>query len=154
MAMKNAETLYVVADGGRARFIRFTENHQFRTVRVIESAHLHERSAELGRAPLSRVQESASPSRHGVEPRTDPHDRAERDFAKLIAETVNDDQTLGAFDALVLAAPSKVLAEVRGALSSKIAKKVTGEFAKDLTKVPDADLSKHLPRPSPIGFKA
>jgi protein required for attachment to host cells len=152
--MKNADTLYVVADGGRARFIRFTENHKFLTVRAIESAHIHERSSELGHAPLARVQESASPSRHGVEPRSDPHDRAERDFAKKIAETVNNDRGLGAFDALVLAAPSKVLADIRGALSSEIAKKVTGDLPKDLTKVPDADLSKHLPRPSPIGFKA
>ena len=122
--MKNADTLYVVADGGRARFIRFTEHHQFRTIRAIESEHIHERSSDLGRAPPSRVQESASPTRHGVEPRSDPHDRAERDFAKHIAETVNDDHGLGAFDALVLAAPSKVLAELRSALSSKIAKKL------------------------------
>ena len=152
--MKNADTLYVVADGGRARFIRFTDNHQFRTIRAIESEHIHDRSSELGRAPPSRVQESASPTRHGVEPRSDPHDRAERDFARLIAATVNDDQGLGAFDALVLAAPSKVLAELRGALSSNIAQKITGDLAKDLTKISDADLMKHLPRPSAIGFKA
>jgi protein required for attachment to host cells len=152
--MKNADTLYVVADGGRARFIRFTEHHQFRTIRAIESEHIHDRSSELGRAAPSRVQESASPTRHGVEPRSDLHDRAERDFAKHVAETVNDDHGLGAFDALVLAAPSKVLAELRSALSTKIAEKITGDLAKDLTKVPDADLSKHLPRPSPIGFKA
>jgi protein required for attachment to host cells len=152
--MKNADTLYVVADGGRARFIRFTEHHQFRTIRAIESEHIHDRSSELGRAAPSRVQESASPTRQGVEPRSDPHDRAERDFAKHVAETVNDDHGLGAFDALVLAAPSKVLAELRSALSTKIAEKITGDLAKDLTKIPDADLSKHLPRPSPIGFKA
>jgi hypothetical protein len=41
--MKNADTLYVVADGGRARFIRFTEHHQFRTIRAIESEHIHDR---------------------------------------------------------------------------------------------------------------
>ena len=152
--MKNADTLYVVADGGRARFIRFTEHHQFHTIREFESEHIHERSSELGHTPPSRVQESASPTRHGVEPRSDPHDRAERDFVRHIAETVNNDHGLSAFDALVLAAPSKVLAELRSALSTKIVEKITGDLAKDLTKVPDADLSKHLPRPSPIGFKA
>lgn len=90
--MHKANTLYVLTDGGRARFIRPTETKQFRTIRAIESAHIHDRSHTLGHASPSRVQESASPTRHAVEPREDPHDRAERDFAKSIAQMLNDDQ--------------------------------------------------------------
>jgi protein required for attachment to host cells len=152
--MHSVNALYVIADGGRARFVRAIEGQHFRTIKEFESKHIHDRSHDLGRAPPSRVQESASPTRHGVEPREDPHDRAERDFARHVAQTLNADSDAVACDALVLVAPSHTLSELRNALSRELDKRVVTTLAKDLTKVPDADLPKHLPQPSPLWRKA
>ena len=151
--MHNVDALYVIADGGRARFVRSVEGQHFRTVKEFESEHIHDRSHDLGRAPPSRVQESASPTRHGVEPRQDPHARAEREFARHVAQTLNGDKEVAACDALVLVAPSHTLSELRGALSKELDGKIAATLAKDLTKVPDGDLPKHLPQPSPLWRK-
>jgi protein required for attachment to host cells len=152
--MHGVTAYYVIADGGRARFVRPSEGHHFLTIREIESSHMHHRSHELGSAPPSRVQESASPTRHGVEPRQDPHDRAEREFAQYVAKELNGDAEISACDALILVAPSHTLADLRPALSRQLQAKIVTTLAKDLTKVPDADLPKHLPQPSPVWRKS
>jgi len=152
--MHNVSAFYVITDGGRARFVRPAEGQHFRTIREFESEHIHDRAHALGRAPLSRVNESASPTRHGIEPREDPRDRAERDFANTIAQTLNADQDVAACDALVLVAPNHTLSELRAGLSTALKQKVATTVAKDITKVPDADLPKHLPQPSPLWRKS
>jgi protein required for attachment to host cells len=152
--MHTVNAFYVITDGGRARFVRPGEGQHFHTVREFESEHIHDRSHVLGHTPPSRVQESASPTRHGIEPREDPHDRAERDFAHKVAKTLNADGDVAACDALVLIAPSHTLAELEAALSANLKHKIVTTLAKDLTKVPDSDLPKHLPQPSPLWRRA
>ncbi len=152
--MHDVKAFYVIADGGRARFVQPAEGHHFRTIRHVESAHLHHRSHELGNKPPSRVQESTSPTRHGVEPRQDPHDRAERDFARLIAQELNESEEASACDALIIVAPSHTLAEIQSGLSRDLQAKLVTTLAKDLTKIPDSDLQKHLPQPSPVWRKS
>jgi len=152
--MHDVNAFYVIADGGRARLVRPAEGRHFRTIRQFESAHVHDRSHEIGSAPMSRVQESASPTRHGIEPRQDPHDRAERDFARHIGSELNANMEVSSCDALVLVAPSRTLAELQSALSRDLRSKVVTTLAKDLTKIPDAELPKHLPQPSPVWRKS
>jgi len=152
--MHDVNAYYVIADGGRARFVRPTEGRHFRTIRELESKHIHDHSHELGNMPLSRVQESASPTRHGIEPRQDPHDRAERDFARYVAQELNRDAEVSSCDALILVAPSHTLADIQLELARVLQGKVVTALAKDLTKVPDAELPKHLPQPSPVWRKS
>ena len=152
--MHNVNAYYVIADGGRARFVRPAEGHHFRTVRQLESKHIHDRSHDLGRKPPSRVQESASPTRHGIEPRQDPHDRAERDFAHYVAQELNGDADASSCDALIIAAPSHILADLQSALSRQLQDRIVTTLAKDFTKIPDAELPKHLPQPSPTWRKS
>jgi protein required for attachment to host cells len=151
--MHDVNAFYVVADGGRARFVQPVEGRHFRTTRQFESEHVHDRSHDMGNAPLSRVQESASPTRHGIEPREDPHDRSERDFARHIGQVLNNHPEVSSCEALVLVAPSPILAGIQSALSRNLQDKVVTTLAKDLTKIPDAELPKHLPLPSPLWRK-
>ena len=58
--MKKAKLWYVIADGGRARFIEQDDNGAFRTVLSFVAAELHERSHDLGRDRPTRVKESAN----------------------------------------------------------------------------------------------
>ena len=77
--MKKAKLWYVIADGGRARFVEQDDRGAFRTVSNFVSTELHKRSEELGLDRPARVQESASPARHAVEPKRDLHDAAKED---------------------------------------------------------------------------
>jgi protein required for attachment to host cells len=142
--MKKAKIWYVIADGGRARFVERDENGAFRTVVSFVAAELHARSSDLGRDRPARVKESANAARHAVEPRRDLHEAAKEDFVKLVAEQLEAEHKRGQFDSLVLVAPPRVLTELKQKLSKPIAELVVDDLQKDLTKVPDHDLTEHL----------
>ena len=61
--MKKAKLWYVIADGGRARFVERDEEGAFRTLSSFVSTELHKSAHELGRDRPARVKESASPAR-------------------------------------------------------------------------------------------
>lgn len=99
---------------------------------------------ELGRDRPARVKESATPARSAVEPRRDLHEAAKEDFIRTIANTLAAELKDGNFDELVLVAPPGVITELKHSLSKSTAKVVVKELHKDLTKVPDHELTKHL----------
>ncbi|RPI33141.1 MAG: host attachment protein [Hyphomicrobiaceae bacterium] len=142
--MKKAKLWYVIADGGRARFVARDDKGAFRTVSSFVSTDLHARSSDLGRDRPSRVNESASPGRSAIEPRRDLHEAAKEDFIKIVAEQIEVEHDRGQFDKLMLVAPPGVLTELKKALSKPVAKLVAKKLQKDLTKVPDHDLTAHL----------
>ena len=142
--MKHAKLWYVITDGGRARFVERDENGAFRTVLSFVSSELHERSHDLGLDRPARVRESANAAHHAVEPRRDLHDAAKEDFVKLVAAQLDEEHGRAQFDSLVLVAPPRVLTELKQYLSKPMAKLVVDGLQKDLTKVPDHDLTQHL----------
>ncbi len=135
---------YVIADGGRARFVARDDKGTFRTVGSFVATELHLRSSDLGLDRPARVKESASPARHAIEPRRDLKEAAKEDFVKLVAEQIEAEYGSGQFDKLVLVAPPGVLTELKNALSKPIARLVASDLQKDLTKIPDHDLAAHL----------
>ena len=142
--MKRAKLWYVIADGGRARFVERDEEGAFRTLSSFVSTELHKSTHELGRDRPARVKESATPARHAVEPRRDLHEAAKDAFIRTVATELAAQLKDGKFDELVLVAPPGVIAELKDALSKPIAKLVVEELQKDLTKVPDHELTGHL----------
>ena len=72
------------------------------------------------------------------------HEAAKEDFIPTVADTLAGDLKDGKFDELVLVAPPGVIAELKGSLSKPTAKIVVKELHKDLTKVPDHELTGHL----------
>jgi protein required for attachment to host cells len=142
--MKKARLWYVIADGGRARFVARDDKGAFRTVSSFVSTDLHARSSDLGRDRPARVMESASPGRSAIEPRRDLHAAAKEDFIKIVAEQIEVEHDRGQFDKLMLVAPPGVLTELKKALSKPVAKLVAKKLQKDLTKVPDHELTAHL----------
>jgi protein required for attachment to host cells len=142
--MKKAKLWYAIADGGRARFVERDENGAFRTVANFESTDLHARATDLGTDRPTRVQDSAGPGRHAVEPRQDFKQQAKEDFVKLVADELAVEHERGQFDQLMLVAPPGVLTELKGKLAKPVADLVVKDLQKDLTKVPDHDLTEHL----------
>jgi protein required for attachment to host cells len=142
--MKKARLWYVIADGGRARLVERDEDGAFRTLSSFVSTELHKSAHELGRDRPARVKESASPARSAIEPRHDLHEAAKEDFIRTVADTLATELRGGKFDELVLVAPPGVIAELKESLSTPTAKVVVKELHKDLTKVPDHELTGHL----------
>jgi protein required for attachment to host cells len=142
--MKKKRVWYVIADGGRARFVERDERGVFRTVSSFVSTELHAKASDLGRDRPTRVMESATPGRSAVEPRRDLKEAAKQDFVKLVAEQIDAEHGRGQFDDLVLVAPPGVLTELRNSLSKPMTELVVDDLQKDLTNVPDHDLAGHL----------
>jgi protein required for attachment to host cells len=142
--MKKAKIWYVIADGGRARFVERDDTGAFRTFSSFVSTELHDRSGDLGRDRPSRVRDSATSSRHAIEPKQDLHTAAKQDFVRQVVAELEGAHGEGSFDQLVLVAPARVLAQLKEELSKPLAKLLRDDVQKDLTKVPDHDLTEHL----------
>ncbi len=115
--MKHARIWYVIADGGRARFVERDEAGAYRTVLSFVAAEMHKRSRDLGLDRPARVKESANSARHAIEPRRDLHEAAKEDFIALVAEAIEAEHGRDQFDSLVLVAPPGVLTELKKKLS-------------------------------------
>ena len=135
---------YAIADGGRARFVERDENGTFRTVASFVSKDLHSRASDLGTDRPGRVMESATTGRSAMEPRQDPKEAAKEDFISLVADELSSGHQRGAFDQLMLVAPAGVLTELKGKLDKPVAQLLVRDLQKDLTNVPDHDLTQHL----------
>ena len=61
-------------------------------------------------------------------------------FARGLAEEINGAAERKAFDRLVIAAPSKIMGELRGSLNQGAKKKLKAELTKDLTNTPTIEL--------------
>jgi protein required for attachment to host cells len=72
------------------------------------------------------------------------HEAAKENFVKLVAEELDAEHFRGQFDKLILVAPPGVLTELKKKLSKPITKLVVDGLQKDLTRVPDHDLTEHL----------
>jgi protein required for attachment to host cells len=142
--MNKPRLWYVIADGGRARFVEGDGEGTFRTLSSFVSTELHKSAHELGRDRPARVKESASPARSAIEPRRDLHRAAKENFIRTVADTLAAELKEGKFDELVLVAPPGVIAELKHSLSKPMSRVVVKELHKDLTKVPDHELTMHL----------
>ena len=143
--MRIPKTLYVIADGGRVRYIERVGPGRFNTFRKFVSVHLHEKAAELSPGKPGRVHESIGAARHAIAPKIDPRDKIEAEFIRIIAEDLRNDDMMAGFDNLVFIAPAKLQQAFQHALPDTIASKLAKCIDKDLTKVPDEDMYKHLP---------
>jgi protein required for attachment to host cells len=143
--MRKRKTWFIIADGGRARFVERDEQGAYRTVSSFVSTELKASSRDLATERPGRVHESATTARHAIEPKTDPKEAAKEDFVRYVADQVQSEQEN--FDDLVLVAPPRVLGQLRETLAKSVADAVTWDLAKDLTKVPDHELSEHLSKP-------
>jgi protein required for attachment to host cells len=144
MAGSKTTTWILIADGEHARVVVPAAGRQFRTISSLDSATAHRRSADLGTGEPGRSYESASPARHAIEPKSDPHRLAKQSFARYLADQMNAAAAESRYDHLVLVAPTSALRDLREALGRKAKARLAGALARDIVKVADADLEQHL----------
>ena len=145
---KQAPPWIVIADGEHARIVAMAAHGRgYETVRAIDSSAAHLKTAALGSERPGRTTERATGLRHAVEPRSDRHRQAKLAFGGVVAAALNQAVADNDCSSFVLVSPSRQLAEIRRNLDAAACSRMTGSLAKDLTKVPDGELSSHLRTP-------
>jgi protein required for attachment to host cells len=135
--------LFVLADGGRARFVKRTPSTgHFVTLEEIDrTSALARLRAELRASPPSSTHASASPRRSAV---------GEEDFIRPAKEAFMAEVAQRALalvrerelDGVFLAAPPPLIGRLRACLDGQAP--LAGAIRKDLTKTPDHDLGAWL----------
>jgi protein required for attachment to host cells len=113
-------------------------------VAEIVSAVAKRSTRDLGSERPGRVFESATATRHAIESASDLHQKGKTEFAQMIAEQVDTAAKAGGSDSLALVAPARVLREIKTALGGEAAARLRATLAKDLTKLPEAELCDRL----------
>ena len=135
----------VVADGGVARVLAVSEDRtKLEVLREAHSAGAHMKTHDLVSDRQGRSFESASPMRHGIASRHDPHVEQERHFIHNLAEMLNQDDQAHRFDQLILIVTPVQKKQLHDGLKPATAKKVVETIAKDLTKESPHDLWERL----------
>jgi len=143
--VKHRTTWAVIADGGRARLvIRRQSEPRYETLRDLMSIAEQAPSRALATDRPGRARESATAARHAIEPRSDPHELAKEAFAHEVARVLNEASAANEFDRLIVVALPHLAAALRHGMDKAVHMKIVGELPKDLTKVPDHELGRHL----------
>jgi protein required for attachment to host cells len=135
--------IYLLADGAHARFVeRSRETGAFVTVqRLSGTGRLAQVRAEQRDEAPGRSFESATQGSHAVG-REDAYRRAKEAFAAHVAAEFNGFLAAEKIEGVVLVAPRRLLAILRGKLSAHTL--VVAELPKDLIKTPDHRLAEWL----------
>jgi protein required for attachment to host cells len=143
--LKRLVVWYLLADGTRARIVtRPKPAAGYVVVFAEDSAAAHARVRDMVSDRPGHGHESAASARHAVEPRHDARRLEEMRFLRSVVAYVNNESARGSFDRLVIYAAPRCLAILRAGLDPATSRKLHGEHAKDLTKVPLAELPVHF----------
>lgn len=134
-------TWVLVADAGLARV--FTVNDDGRALTEIadfkEAGRQYPDETGYSDRP-SRVQESASPARHAVEPRTSLKTQSARRFARELSDFLGQGLRERRCRRLVMVAPARFASVLQQELDAEVAKSVSHWLRKDLIHHPPVKL--------------
>ena len=140
----------LVADGQRARVLeRLSLAEPWQELEDEAQEVFDPPSHALGTERPGRVHESASTTRHAIEPRQDPHEARKEAFARDLADRLEAAAEARRFARLILVAPPSFLGHLRGALGDATRQRLRGSLDLDLTKVPLAEIVARLPEHRP-----
>ena len=138
------QALVLVGDGRRALFLR-NRGTQANPELVVEDeiGQNNPPTRELGTDRPGRKHGSDGVSRIAID-ETDQHQRAEQQFAARIADTLYEMEHAQRFNALVIAAPPRMLGDLRAAMHPEVAQRIVGEMPKDLLSHPIPEITRLL----------
>jgi protein required for attachment to host cells len=128
---------FVVADGGTARFLATSKDRtKLEVLREVAAPGVHLKTHDIVSDRPGRSFESASPTRHGIAAKNDPHEMAKERFIAEVAELLCQENEAGRFDELVLIVTRAQAATLQEALDPATRARVRETLTKDLTKEP------------------
>ena len=134
-----------VGDGRKALFLRNAGDAKFPDLRV-ERVFAEENppTHEQGTDRPGRGVESGGTHRRSTVEQTDWHHLEEHHFVARVVAALEDLVRRRGVPALVVVAPPRTLADLRGAFHADVKKLIVAEIGKDLTKHPVSDIETHL----------
>ncbi|MDR3508265.1 MAG: host attachment protein [Caulobacteraceae bacterium] len=136
---KPLRTEFIIADGGRARWVKRSDHaDDFVTVKEITAEHHHTGG------PQGVVFEASSGQRFSVEERDEAVKAHHMVFARSVGDAINAEAAAGILARLALVAPSHVLAAITEHLTTGARAHLAKTLAKDLGKTPDHELGTWL----------
>jgi protein required for attachment to host cells len=135
-----------VGDGRKALFLRNAGDEKFpnfktEQVFVDQNPATHDQGTDRPGRLFAGA--TARDKRSALEP-TDWHELEQHRFARMVADAFEKLVRERKVKAVVIAAPPRILAELRQALHDDVKARVIAEVDKDLTKHPVYEIEKHL----------
>ena len=139
------KTWIIVAESSRARIFA-TENPRAPMHEVEDIVHPEGRlrAQDLRSDRPTRVFDSKGQGRHAVESEVEPRHQEAINFARRIADRIEDARLSGRFDELVLVAPPAFLGLLRNNLSAHAMKRVVQSINKNLAQLDEAQIREHV----------
>ena len=135
----------LVADSGSARIFELQKTPaEFREVQTLVSDALHKRSSDLVSDGSGRSFNAQGPAGHSKEQKSDPHDLAEQEFSRKLADKLELASNMNAFEKLVVFADPKTLGRLRPLMSKRLRKQIMHEVNLDLVGMPLEKLKKKI----------
>ena len=139
------DAFVLVGDGRKALVLRNEGDEKFpnlRTERVFEDENplTHEQGSERP----GRVSKAFDSGQRSAVEATDWHHIEESRFARKVATAMEQLVRARNASALVVVAPPRTLADLRGAFHPDVQARVIAEINKDLTKHPVGEIERHL----------
>ena len=143
----NAKAKYwvLVANSGQARILEMQRKpYQFQEVSELTSETQHLTNKDIVSDASGRVYRTQGPGTHSMKPRSDPHEQAEEQFSRGLAEKMDKAARLGRFDRLLVVADPKTLGRLRQQMTKSVGSKIAEEVSLDLVRLPLNQLEPRL----------
>lgn len=140
------DAIVFVGDGRKALFLRNAGDDEFPNLQteqvfVDQNPATHDQGSDRPGRLFAGA--SARERRSALEP-TDWHELEAHRFARMVADAFEKLVRERKVKAVVIAAPPRILAELRQALHGDVKARVIAEVDKDFTKHPVYEIEKHL----------
>jgi protein required for attachment to host cells len=138
-------TTWILA-GDRAKARLFAFDEESRSITEVEDFLNPEgRGREPAQDRPPRTHDRFGDSRHAIEPRTSPQEKAVEFFARELDAALERGRTGHRYRDLVLIAPPQFLGALHAALGEKVRACVVAELSRDLTSADAQEILAHLP---------
>lgn len=134
----------LVANSSLARIFKFEKRNELKELKVFEhpESRLHNRDLVSDRP--GRDFESMGTVRHALEPKTSPKQVEFIQFAKQLADYLEQACKQGEFETLYIVASPSLLGLLRQSFHPNTIKTIKGEENKDITQIKTSEIPSHL----------
>lgn len=139
------KTWILVADRAHARIFENTGPHSgLNLVREIEHPEGRLQNREIGTDKPGRSFDSHGQGRHALGTEYDPTEHLSQQFAKSLADALEEGRTHNRYERAVLVAEPRFLGLIRDAMSDSARDRISATVNKDLSHIRTQDLPAHL----------
>jgi protein required for attachment to host cells len=153
MLNPRAKHWVLVANSGQARILELRRKpYEFRQVAELFSQTQHQPSRDLVSDADGRAFHVQGPGSHAKQPRSDPHEQAEEEFTRDLAQKLQKALSTGRFDHLAIVSDPRTLGRMRRYMGKALADRVTAQSTLDLVGLPLQQLELRVQQV--LGWKA